>query len=293
MSEGGVSRKLAAILYADVAGYSRLTGEDEEGTHRTLRLYLDAMATAIEGHDGRVVHYAGDAVLAEFGSVVAALTCAVDVQKDLAGRNADVPDERKVRFRIGVNLGEVIVDRDDIYGTGVNVAARLQSLAEPGGICVSAAVHDQVQGKLDVGFQFMGRQKVKNIAEPVSHYRVLLEGSTAAGPRRAPAGASPARRTAWRLVLLALALVVGLTVWQVASPPAPEAPGPPSLAVLPFRTIGGGREQRVFSEGLTEDLITALSSDLNLRVIAGAARANGQVPDPKIWFIREFRGKQL
>ncbi len=152
MAEQIVTRKLAAILYADVAGYSRLTGEDEEGTHKTLSAHLDAMTAAIEHHRGRVVHFAGDAVLAEFASVVDALVCAMEVQSDLKARNDNLADERKVQFRIGINLGDIIVDRDDIYGDGVNIAARLEALAEPGGICVSRTVRNQVRDKLPITF---------------------------------------------------------------------------------------------------------------------------------------------
>ena len=156
MAEENVIRKLTAILYADVAGYSRLTGVDEVGTHKQLSAGLDLISERIKYAGGRVVHYAGDAVLAEFASVVAAVETAVGIQRSLAEQSADIPDDKRLRFRIGVNLGEVIVDRDDIYGDGVNVAARLESLAEPGGVCVSGAVYDQVKGKLDVGFQDMG-----------------------------------------------------------------------------------------------------------------------------------------
>ncbi len=170
-------RKLAAILYTDVAGYSRLTGTDEEGTHRRLSQYLDLIADQIEQHKGRVVHYAGDAVLAEFGMVSAALNCAASIQRDLSNRNADLPAERKVQFRIGINLGEVIVDRDDIYGDGVNIAARLESLAEPGGICISESVRAALGEKLPFGYEFMGEQRVKNIAAPIRAYRVILEAT--------------------------------------------------------------------------------------------------------------------
>ena len=203
MAETGVTRKLTAILYADVAGYSRLTGEDEVGTHRALSAYLDIISAAIEDHAGRVVHYAGDAVLAEFASVVAALTCAVDVQKKLAVRNADVPAPRQRQFRIGVNLGEVIVDRGDIYGDGVNVAARLESLADAGGICVSKTVHDQVRDKVDVGFLDMGVQRVKNIAEPVAYFRVLLDGTTG----KSGGGGARKRLRSSRIVRLNLARI--------------------------------------------------------------------------------------
>ncbi len=187
-------RKLAAILYADVAGYSRLTGEGEEGTHRTLRTYLDLIASSIREHDGRVVHYAGDAVLADFGTVVDSLSCATAIQRELADRNSGVPDERKVQFRIGVNLGDVIVDADEIYGDGVNVAARLENLAEPGGICISDAVRTAVGKKLGFHYEDMGAQEVKNIAEPVRSFHVRFHlGDARAGPSRpTPAAASEA-----------------------------------------------------------------------------------------------------
>jgi len=184
MAEDHVARKLAAILYADVAGYSRLTGADEEGTHRIVADYLDALSESVVTHGGRVVHYAGDAILADFPSVVTAVHCAVEIQKELAARNAGIPDDRKVQFRIGVNLGDVIVDRDDIYGNGVNVAARLEGLADPGGICVSGSVLEQVQDKVDVGFEDMGAQHVKNIAQPIRVYKVrpTREATNANGP---------------------------------------------------------------------------------------------------------------
>ena len=179
MSKERLPRKLAAILYADVAGYSRLTGEDEEGTHRRLSSSLDAISSAIESHDGRVVHYAGDAVLAEFPTVSEALGCAIGIQQTLSEKSRDVPPEKRVLFRIGLNMGEVIVDRGDIYGDGVNVAARLEALADPGGICVSEAVRSGVGRKLPVSFEFMGEQLVKNIAEPVRAYRVVPSGIAA------------------------------------------------------------------------------------------------------------------
>ena len=148
MGSKPLERRLAAILYADVAGYSRLTGEDEEGTHRRLRAYLDAITGAIEGHGGTVMHYAGDAVLADFPSVVDSLICALNIQRELTIRNEGLADTRKLQFRIGINLGDVILDRHEIYGDGVNVAARLEALAEPGGICISGTVFDSMGTKL-------------------------------------------------------------------------------------------------------------------------------------------------
>ncbi len=220
-----LERKLAAIFYADVAGYSRLTSVDEEGTHRALRAYLDAITSLIQGLKGRVVHYAGDAVLAEFSTVSSALSCAVDVQRNLEARNQDLPDERKVQFRIGVNLGEVIVDQDEIYGDGVNVAARLESLAEPGGICISEAVRTAIGKKLALGYEFMGEQEVKNIEEPVRAYRVRFDEQAVFSPG-----------------------------------PSLEARARPSLAVLPFANMSGDAEQEYFSDGITEDITTALSN---------------------------------
>jgi len=218
-------RKLAGIFYADVAGYSRLTGADENGTHRALRTYLDAIASHIQARNGRVVHYAGDAVLAEFGTVSDALGCAVDVQRDLRARNRDLPDERKVQFRIGVNLGEVIVDQDEIYGDGVNVAARLESLAEPGGICISESARTAIGKKLPLDFESLGEQRVKNIEEPVRAYKVRFE------------------------------------VDSVSSPgPSAEVSSKPSMAVLPFFNMSDDPEQEYLSDGITEDITTALSN---------------------------------
>ena len=190
MAEHDVTRKLAAILYADVAGYSRLTGEDEVGTHKRLGAALDLISGEVEGAGGSVVHYAGDAVLADFASAVAAVECAVAIQQRLAEGNAELADDTRLQFRIGVNLGEVIVDRDDIYGDGVNVAARLESLAEPGGVCIGGAVHEQVESRLDLAFEDLGAQQVKNIARPVRAYRIKL-GEASSQPAVA-AGASPA-----------------------------------------------------------------------------------------------------
>jgi len=237
MDSDRLPRKLAAILYADVAGYSRLTGEDEDATHRRLRDYLDLIAKTIDDHHGQVMHYAGDAVLAKFDAVVDALSSAVSVQEQLKNRNTDLPDERKVQFRIGVNLGDVIEDRGDIYGDGVNVAARLESLADEGGICISESVRTAIGKKLDLAYESMGEQQVKNIEEPVRAHRVALDAN---------------KKT------------------QVTSPDKAtlELPDKPSIAVLPFTNMSGDPEQEYFSDGITEDIITELSRFSSLFVIA-------------------------
>jgi len=178
MTTQEVKRKLAAILSADVKSYSRLMGEDEKGTVRTLNAYKGVMTNLIQQHRGRLVDAPGDNVLAEFGSVVDAVECAVEIQKELKTRNAELPENRKMEFRIGVNLGDVIEDGEQILGDGVNIAARLESLSETGGICISGTAYDHVENKLSLGYKYLGEQTVKNIAKPVRVYRVLMEPGT-------------------------------------------------------------------------------------------------------------------
>jgi len=236
-------RKLAAILYADVAGYSRLTGEDEDATHRALSEYLDLISLTIEAHHGQVMHYAGDAVLAKFDAVIDAMSSAVAVQDELEAQNRQLSEQRKLQFRIGINLGDVIEDRGDIYGDGVNVAARLEGLAEPGGICISESVRTAIGNKLPLSFEFMGEQSVKNIAEPVRSYRVITK--TASDARTADNSANDSKE-----------------------PPEPEPSDKPSIAVLPFTNMSADPEQEYFSDGVTEDIITALSNVRSFFVIA-------------------------
>jgi adenylate cyclase len=182
-------RRLTTILCADVAGYARLMEKDEAGTLATLRHCRSAMATLIERHEGRVVNTWGDAIIAEFASVVEAVQCAVETQREVSGYNGALPDAQRMRFRIGINLGDVIVEGDDVYGDGVNVAARLQALAEPGGIVISGPVYDQVHSKLSIGFESLGHRCVKNIANPVVSYRVI-QGDATARPRASRADAT-------------------------------------------------------------------------------------------------------
>src|SRR5512139_2626995 len=179
MTTQEVKRKLAAILSADVKGYSRLMGEDEKGTVRTLNAYKEVMTGLIQHHRGRVVDAPGDNVLAEFASVVDAVRSAVEIQKELKARNAELPENRKMEFRIGVNLGAVIEDGEQILGDGVNIAARLESLSDAGGICISGTAFDHIKNKLNLGYKYLGEQTVKNILEPVRVYQVLMEPGAA------------------------------------------------------------------------------------------------------------------
>src|SRR6516164_1692432 len=235
------TRRLAAILAADVAGYSRLMGADEEGTLAALKAIRRELADPkIKEHHGRIVKTTGDGLLLEFASVVDAVRCAVEVQRELAERNADVPPDRRIELRMGINLGDIIKDGRDIYGDGVNVAARLEALAEPGGICVSRVVRDQVRDKLAFSFEDMGEQQVKNIARPIRVHRVLL--STEPGPSKP---------------------VVG-----TATGPSLALPDKPSIAVLPFQNMSGDAEQEYFADGMVEEIITALSRIRWLFVIA-------------------------
>jgi len=227
-------RKLAAILYADIAEYSRLTREDEDTTHRKLNEYLDLFAAHVEDNRGRVMHYAGDAILAMFDAAVDAVNCASRVQQEITDRNDAIPAGQGMQFRIGINTGDVFEDRDDVFGDGVNIAARLEGLAQPGGICVSEAVRSAIGRKLGIEFQYIGEQMVKNIDEPVRAYNVGSFDSSLPDPGEAPAD-EPARL---------------------------------SIAVLAFNNMSGDNEQEYFSDGLSEDITTDLSKLPGLFVIA-------------------------
>jgi adenylate cyclase len=256
LATGRVERRLAAILAADVAGYSRLMGTDEEGTLAALKAIRGELADPkIKEHRGRIVKTTGDGLLLEFASVVDAVRCAVEVQREMAERNADVPPDRRIELRMGINVGDIIRDGRDIYGDGVNVAARLEALAEPGGICVSRVVRDQVRDKLAFSFEDLGEQQVKNIARPIRVHRILLgeakgpSESTAVGESKAPL-------------------------------PLPDKP---SIAVLPFQNMSGDPEQEYFADGMVEEIITALSRIRWLFVIArnSSFTYKGQAVDVK------------
>jgi adenylate cyclase len=281
LANSQVERRLTAILAADVAGYSRLMEADEEETLARLKAHRrELVDPRIDEHRGRIVKTTGDGLLAEFASVVDAVRCAAEFQRGMAKRNADVPPDRRIEFRVGINLGDIIIDESDIFGDGVNVAARLEALAQPGGICVSRMVRDQVRDKLDLAFEDMGEQQVKNITRPVRAYRVVTE----AGVRVAAAAALGRRRwTPRRAIAAGTALVLLATgaaaVWRLYPPhPTPSAagtsatppalPNRPSIAVLPFVNLSGDPAQDYLADGLTDNLLDALAQNPGLFVIA-------------------------
>jgi adenylate cyclase len=287
-----MDRKLAAILAADVVGYSALMERDEKGTHERLQAgRRDLFEPEIARHHGRVFKLMGDGMLAEFGSVVDAVECAVSLQRGLAERNAALPEDEPIQVRIGINLGEVIVEGEDRFGEGVNIAARLQQIADPGGICVSAKVAREVEKKLAFGFEPMGEQKVKNIAEAVQAYRVRLDGTPA--KRFAP----PVSRRGLPVLAAVAALTVmagGAVFWfENATPPTEmaAASGPvaadtrPSLVVLPMANLSDDKEQGYLADGITEDLTTELARIPGLFVVSRNAAftyKDKNVPPPQI-----------
>jgi adenylate cyclase len=301
VAEGGyetkqpVERRLAAILAADVAGYSRLMGADEEGTHERLKAHLrELVDPKIREHRGRTVKNTGDGLLAEFPSVVEAVRCAAEMQRGMADRDAEIPEDRRITFRVGINLGDVIAEPDDIYGDGVNVAARLEALAEPGGICISRVVRDQIRGKLPYPFEDRGEQSVKNIARSVRVFalrpEIIAELPIPGGPIAVP------RR--WRSIAAAIVaavagvLVIAVIAWwgwpaSRLSPTPPAAVGSAadsaqaassvikpavaprlSIVVLPFTNLSSDPEQQYFADGITEDLTTDLSRIAHMFVIS-------------------------
>jgi adenylate cyclase len=237
MADEGFKRKLAAILSADVEGYSRLMDDDEEATVRTLTTYRSAIKNLVQQFRGRIVDTPGDNILADFTSVVDAVNCAVEIQRDLAERNAELPYNRQMQFRIGVNLGDVIEEEGRIYGDGVNIAARVESLSEAGGICISGRVYDQVANKLGLEYENLGEHQVKNITMPIRIFRVLVKND----------------------------LSERLAFEEHTALPLPDKP---SIAILPFNNMSGDSEQEYFSDGITEDIITALSRSPWLFVVS-------------------------
>jgi len=281
MATQEVKRKLTAILSADVKGYSRLMGEDEVGTIHTLNAYKEVMANLIQHYHGRVVDAPGDNVLAEFASVVDAVQCAVEIQEELKARNTNLPENRMMEFRIGVNLGDVVEDGEQILGDGVNIAARLESLSEAGGVCISGTAFDQVKNKLNLGYKYLGEQTVKNILEPVRVYQVLMEPE-AAGKVIGEKKVKPRQwqMAAMGLVVVVIVVVAAIVIWKYYTPPTSKMevaskekmafplPDKPSIAVMPFINMTGDPSQEFFCDGFSENLITDLSKLPQLFVIA-------------------------
>ena len=281
MADKGFKRKLTAVLSADAVGYSRLMAEDEAATVKTIATYREIISSLIKQHRGRVVDSPGDNVLAEFSSVVDAVQCAVAVQNEIQTRNAALAESRRMEFRIGINLGDVIEEEERIYGDGVNIAARLESLANPGGICVSKTAFDQIETKLPLGYEYLGEQSVKNIPKPVRAYRVLMKPDAVGkviGEKRFLGCFS--RRTAMAAIVILVVVAAGLVSWNIflqqtkriepasLDRMAYPLPDKPSIAVLPFVNMSDDPEQAYFSDGITEDIITTLSKVPKLFIIA-------------------------
>jgi class 3 adenylate cyclase/TolB-like protein len=269
-------RKLTAILSADVEGYSRLMGEDEDATIRTLTTYRELMSTLIHKHRGRVVDSPGDNLLDEFGSVVDAVRCAVEIQEELRVRNAELPENRKMQFRIGINLGDVVEEGERIYGDGINIAARVEGLAEGGGICISGTVYDSIKNKLTLSYESIGEHAVKNIKEPVRVYRMRV------GPEAAAHKEARPKRWMWPALAAVIALIlvfVAVALWNFylrrpsMEPASIERmayplPDKPSIAIPPFTNMSGDPDQEYIGDGLSENIISALSISSQILVIA-------------------------
>jgi adenylate cyclase len=275
-------RKLTAILSADVKGYSRLMGTDEEATLRSLQEYKEVMASSIQHHRGRIVGTAGDSVLAEFASVVDAVQCAVEIQQVLRAKNNLLPEDRRMDFRIGINLGDVIEEGETIYGDGVNIASRLESLAEAGGICISESAYQQIENKLPLRYDYMGEHEVKNIAKPVRVYRARIESEAAPsklGEEKKPVGKRVSKAV---LAIIAVVVIAGAVIlYQFVLRPSPSKtevaskekmalplPDVPSIAVLPFVNMSEDPKQEFLCDGMTEEIITHLSKVPGMFVIA-------------------------
>jgi TolB-like protein/class 3 adenylate cyclase/tetratricopeptide (TPR) repeat protein len=305
MSPESTKRKLTAILSADVKGYSRLMEDDEEATVATLTTYRQVIAGVVQKHEGRVVDSPGDNVLAEFPSVVEAMRGAVEVQEELRARNAELSDHRRMEFRIGINLGDVIEEEGRIYGDGVNIAARVESLADAGGICLAESAYQQVKNKLSLGIEFLGEHEVKNISEPVPVYRLVMEAGAAKAPGKSPKKAQPSLWRKWAVPTIPaiIVAVVAVALWQVYLRPKPPVvepasvermafplPEKPSLAVLPFVNMSGDPDQEYIADGISENLIAALAKLSEMFVIARNSSFSYKGKSPKVQTVAEELG---
>lgn len=283
MNTENFKRRLAAIFSADVVGYSRLMGEDDTATVKTITAYREVMDALIKQHRGRMVDSPGDNVLAEFASVVDAAQCAVAVQKEFQARNADLPENRRMQFRIGVNLGDIIEEGERIYGDGVNISARLEALADPGGICISKTAFEHIESKLPFGYEYIGKQEVKNITKPVGAYRVLMEPMVSGVTDEEEGEIDMVKRRKPFLigVVALLFVIIGFGTWyfylrsssSTIKPASKERmafplPEKPSIAVLPFVNMSDDPNQDFFGDGITDQIITYLSMNPNMFVIA-------------------------
>ena len=304
MADEGFKRKLTSILSADAVGYSRLMEDDEEATVRTLTSYRKVLTTLIQKHNGMVVDFPGDNVLAKFGSVVDAVQCAVSVQNEIDARNEDLPENRKMEFRIGINLGDVIQEGERIYGDGVNIAARLEGLATPGGICISKTAFDQIERKLPYGYEFIGDQKVKNISKPVGAYRVMLQPRVTVAGEAEKEKEAPGRRKALFIgvaALLVMAVAVGIWQFYLQSPtvePASEKkmafplPQKPSVAILPFVNMTGDPDKDYLADGISENITTVLSTIPDISVIDRNSSLSFKEKSAKVKQVAEELGVQ-
>jgi len=261
---GNMERRLVGILSADVRGYSRLMADDELATVRILNIYREVIREITAKHHGRIVDAPGDNILAEFNSAIQATECAVEIQRELASRNRELPENRRMEFRIGVHLGDVMVQDDHIYGDGVNIAARLERLSEPGGVCISRAVHEQTRRRLQLECDDLGEQTVKNIPEPIRAYRIRLDGV-----RRTSIIQHRRDRRLFVLGAAGAALVAAAIVGvHLHLERTPVSPAPKSIAVLPLENLSGDQAQEYFADGMTDELITKMAAISALRVIS-------------------------
>jgi adenylate cyclase len=296
MNQDRVKRKLSAILSADVVGYSRLMGEDEVSTVRTLEAYRKVMSDLIEQFRGRVVDSPGDNLLSEFSSVVDAVQCAVEIHEVIRAKNEELPEDRRMLFRIGVNLGDVIEEGDRIYGDGVNIATRLEGLAEAGGICISGSAHEQIENKLALGYEFLGEHTVKNIAKPVKVYKVPV------GPKAATTKEGDDKKTKlnnWRWTALSaigaiIVIIVAVAVWNFYLRQAPTTidveEAPKTIAVLPFDDLSPEKDQEYFVVGLSEELLNTLTKIPDLLVTAKTSSFAFKGTDKMVQDIAEVLG---